>query len=81
MGYVAVALMALTGAINTSLLVGSLDAMFDTPWREMDSNHRFREGGHRRLGGLISCTREFSGSVIRRCGCRGPQEYRSYERD
>ena len=47
----------------------------------MDSNDRFREGGHRRLGGLISCTREFSGAVIRRCGCRGPQEYRSYERD
>jgi hypothetical protein len=21
---------------------------------------------------LISCTREFSGAVIRRCGCRGP---------
>jgi copper resistance protein D len=32
MGYVAVALIALTGAINTSLLVGSLDAMFDTPY-------------------------------------------------
>src|SRR5438874_1722602 len=32
MGYVAVALIALTGAINASLLVGSLDAMFDTPY-------------------------------------------------
>jgi copper resistance protein D len=32
MGYVAVALIALTGAINTSLLVGSLGAMFDTPY-------------------------------------------------
>jgi putative copper resistance protein D len=32
MGYVAVALIALTGAINTLLLVGSLDAMFDTPY-------------------------------------------------
>jgi putative copper resistance protein D len=31
-GYAAVALIALTGAINTSLLVGSLDAMFDTPY-------------------------------------------------
>jgi copper resistance protein D len=32
MGYVAVALIALTGSINTSLLVGSLDGMFDTPY-------------------------------------------------
>jgi putative copper resistance protein D len=32
MGYVAVALIALTGAINTLLLVGRLDAMFDTPY-------------------------------------------------
>jgi copper resistance protein D len=32
MGYVAVALIALTGAINTLFLVGSLDAMFDTPY-------------------------------------------------
>jgi len=32
MGYVAVALIALTGAINTLLLVGSLDAMFDTSY-------------------------------------------------
>jgi putative copper resistance protein D len=32
MGYVAVALIALTGAINTLLQVGSLDAMFGTPY-------------------------------------------------
>ena len=32
MGYVAVALITLTGAINTSFLVGSLAAMFDTPY-------------------------------------------------
>jgi putative copper resistance protein D len=32
MGYVAVALIALTGAINTLLLVGSLEAMLDTPY-------------------------------------------------
>jgi putative copper resistance protein D len=32
MGYVAVALIALTGAINTFFLVGSLDAMFDTSY-------------------------------------------------
>jgi hypothetical protein len=32
MGYVAVALIALTGAINTLLLVGSLGAMFGTPY-------------------------------------------------
>jgi putative copper resistance protein D len=32
MGYVAVALIALTGAINSLLLVGSLGAMFDTPY-------------------------------------------------
>jgi copper resistance protein D len=32
MGYVAVALIALTGAINTLLLVGSLAAMFDTSY-------------------------------------------------
>jgi copper resistance protein D len=32
MGYAAVALIALTGAINTLFLVGSLDAMFDTPY-------------------------------------------------
>jgi copper resistance protein D len=31
-GYVAVALIALTGAINALLLVGSLDAMFDTSY-------------------------------------------------
>jgi len=28
-------------------------------WREPDSNHRSREGGHRRLGRLICCSREF----------------------
>ena len=28
-------------------------------WREVDSNHRPREGGHRRLGRLIYCGREF----------------------
>ena len=32
MGYVAVALIALTGAINTLLLVGSLDAMLGTSY-------------------------------------------------
>ena len=32
LGYVAVALIALTGAINTLLLVGSLDAMFGTSY-------------------------------------------------
>jgi putative copper resistance protein D len=32
MGYMAVALLALTGAINTLLLVGSLAAMLDTPY-------------------------------------------------
>jgi putative copper resistance protein D len=32
MGYVAVALIALTGTINTLLLVGSPDAMFDTSY-------------------------------------------------
>src|SRR6266478_1198789 len=32
MGYAAVALIALTGAINTLLLVGSLDAMLGTPY-------------------------------------------------
>jgi len=32
MGYAAVALLALTGAINTLLLVGSLDVMFGTPY-------------------------------------------------
>jgi len=32
MGYVAVALIALTGAINTLFLVGGLDAMFGTPY-------------------------------------------------
>jgi len=32
MGYVAVALIALTGAINTLFLVGSLDAMVGTPY-------------------------------------------------
>src|SRR5262249_4360935 len=32
-------------------------------WREADANHRSREGGHRRLGRLICCTRY-----------RGPQE-------
>src|SRR5262249_49090498 len=32
MGYVAVALIALTGAINTLLLVGSLRAMFETSY-------------------------------------------------
>jgi putative copper resistance protein D len=32
MGYAAVVLIALTGAINTLFLVGSLDAMFDTPY-------------------------------------------------
>jgi putative copper export protein len=32
MGYVAVALIALTGTINTLLLVGSLGAMFGTPY-------------------------------------------------
>jgi putative copper resistance protein D len=32
MGYVAVALIALTGAINTLLLVGNLDAMLGTPY-------------------------------------------------
>jgi putative copper resistance protein D len=32
MGYAAVALLALTGAINSLLLVGSLDAMFRTPY-------------------------------------------------
>src|SRR5262249_18655613 len=32
MGYVAVALIALTGAINTLLMVGSLDAMIGTPY-------------------------------------------------
>jgi putative copper resistance protein D len=32
MGYAAVALLALTGAINTLFLVGSLNAMFDTPY-------------------------------------------------
>ena len=32
MGYVAVALIALTGAINSLLLVGSLPAMFGTPY-------------------------------------------------
>ncbi len=32
MGYAAVALIALTGAINTLFLVGSLDAMFDTSY-------------------------------------------------
>jgi putative copper resistance protein D len=32
MGYVAVALIALTGAINTLLLVGSLRAMLGTPY-------------------------------------------------
>jgi putative copper resistance protein D len=32
MGYAAVALIALTGAVNTLLLVGSFDAMFDTPY-------------------------------------------------
>jgi copper resistance protein D len=32
MGYVAVALIALTGAINSSLLVGSLGAMVGTPY-------------------------------------------------
>jgi putative copper resistance protein D len=32
MGHVAVALIALTGAINTLLLVGSLDVMFDTSY-------------------------------------------------
>ena len=32
MGYLAVALIALTGAINSLLLVGSLDAMFGTPY-------------------------------------------------
>src|SRR6266446_5383353 len=31
-GYVAVALIALTGAINTLLLVGTIDAMFDTSY-------------------------------------------------
>jgi hypothetical protein len=28
-------------------------------WRQADSNHRSREGGDRRLGGLICCSREF----------------------
>jgi len=28
-------------------------------WREADSNHRSRKGGHRRLGRLICCSREF----------------------
>src|SRR5258707_2730565 len=32
MGYAAVALLALTGAINSLLLVGSLRAMFGTPY-------------------------------------------------
>jgi len=32
-------------------------------WRETDSNHRSREGGHRRLGRLICCSRE-----LPRCG-------------
>jgi putative copper resistance protein D len=32
MGYVAVALIALTGAVNTLLLVGSLGAMFGTSY-------------------------------------------------
>jgi putative copper resistance protein D len=32
MGYAAVALLALTGAINSLLLVGSLGAMFGTPY-------------------------------------------------
>src|SRR5216683_21235 len=32
MGYVAVAIIALTGAINSLLLVGGLDAMFGTPY-------------------------------------------------
>ena len=32
MGYAAVALIALTGAVNSLLLVGSLDAMFGTPY-------------------------------------------------
>jgi putative copper resistance protein D len=32
MGYAAVALIALTGAINSLFLVGSLDAMLDTPY-------------------------------------------------
>jgi putative copper export protein len=32
MGYAAVALLALTGAINSLLLVGSLGVMFDTPY-------------------------------------------------
>ena len=32
MGYVAVALITLTGVVNTSLLVGSLAAMFDTSY-------------------------------------------------
>jgi hypothetical protein len=27
-------------------------------WREADLNHRSREGGHRRLGRLICCSRE-----------------------
>jgi hypothetical protein len=31
MGYVAVALLASTGAINTLFLAGGLPAMFDTP--------------------------------------------------
>src|SRR5262249_55462477 len=32
-------------------------------WREPDSNHRYREGGRRRLGSLICCIHEFSRCV------------------
>jgi len=40
--------------------VPDVDGSLMTPcWREVDSNHRSRKGGHRRLGRLICCSREF----------------------
>jgi hypothetical protein len=38
-------------------LAGVFLGDIDGSWA--DSNHRFREGGHRRLGCLICCSREF----------------------
>ena len=49
--------------------------MWTLRWREADSNHRFRECGHRRLGRLICCSREVPRvSFIPPKRCRGPQE-------
>ena len=46
-----------TGEMVEAIL--SLGSQETRRWRKPDSNNRSREGGHRRLGRLICCSREF----------------------